>query len=308
MDLTRPVTYRNYQLNSPSITDEVITGCQIDSINFANVESVGYREKRSASDGLDASDVYLAGRTVQMRGTLYGSNKAALFDELAKFRAAMSPTAAYLESPGDLGYLPFNFDVPTEDTVNWTNGYIPEMMRLRPYGTPAYVIDRDHSGGVSSLPYSIDWSAVMEARDPRIYAQDEVITFFDVDGTDTDGSGVVVNRGAYPAPLMIQLFFPAATTNERIVTLTAFGQVMTLTVPASTNDRTLRYNGAERTVHLTELGVEVLRMDLLQLAGTEQHPTVPAGSSSYSWTCRNSTNDARAITSTSQFWFWEAWS
>lgn len=305
MDLTRPVSYRNFNLNTPAVND-IVTGCQIDRADFAGVESVGYREKRSASDGLDASDVYLGGRTITLTGVLYAANRAQLFDLLAEFRAALSPTGAYLESPGDLGYLPLNFDAPTEDVSNWPNAFIPQMLRARPYGTPQHLIRRDHIGGESTYGLSIDWSAVMEARDPRIYAQDEVITFFDASGVATSGSGTVLNRGAYPAPLMIEVFVPSTTTGQRVITLTAFGNVLTITVPASSNDRTARYNGVEKTLHVEELGVEVLRMDLLDLSTTAQHPTVPAGSSAYSWTCTDGTNPA-AVSSQSQFWFWEAW-
>ena len=266
MDLTRPVIYRGYNLNSITVIPDQITGCQIDRVDFSPGAQCGLTEKRSASDGMDASDVFLGGRTVQMQGKLYGANRAELYDTLAEMRAALSPTGAFAESPGDLGYLPLDFSVPTSDLPHWPSGFIDQMIRARVNGSPHFIMDRDHVGGISEYGHSIEWSVVMDARDPRIYGQDEVTTFFSSAGNASSGSGVVTNPGEYPAPLMVMIFTPAANA-KRVITLTAFGVAMTLTVPNDAFDRTLRYNGQEKYVTLEEQGVEVLRMDLSSLPG-----------------------------------------
>ena len=55
------------------------------------------RSDRSQADGLDASDVYLAGRRLAIHGTVYGTTRANLFDRLQQLRAVMSPTGAFTQ-------------------------------------------------------------------------------------------------------------------------------------------------------------------------------------------------------------------
>lgn len=308
MDLTKAVSYRGLDLNSVSFSAGLpISGIAIDAVDYHAVEAVGYREKRSLADGLDASDVFLGGRTLRMRGSLYGLTRGDLYDHLHALRAALSPTAAYAESPSDYGYLPLNFEAPTADTINHPLGYIPQMILARPLTVPEFVIVRDHIGGESSLGVSISWSVALEAKDPRIYAQSEVSTFFDAAGTATSGSGSVVNKGAYPAPLMMLVYVPASVTFLRTLTFTAFGAEVAITLPDSTHARTARYNGVEKTLHLEESGVESLRMDLLSLSGADNHPLVPSGSSAYSWIYRNVNDTPVAVNALSRFWFWPSW-
>jgi len=309
MDLTRPVTYRNFELNTPVNEggNTPIDGCQIDDVDFTPIDGYGYREKRSQSDGLDASDVFLGGRTVRLAGTLYGKTRGDLFDTLAEFRAALSPTAAFAEGPGDLGYLPLNFEDATLDLTNYPEGFIEKMMRMRPLGTPRTHISRDKVGGVSNFGFSISWDVMMEARDPRIYAQSPVEVFFDATGNTNAGSGTVINRGAYPAPLKVEMFVGSGSA-DRVIELTAFGSVVKLTVPGpSGTDRVLRYDGVEKWAVLEEEGVEVLRMDLLEFPSGLQHPLVPAGQSSFSWTSKDIAGVTKLVNSQSRFFFWEAW-
>jgi hypothetical protein len=306
VDLTRPVTYRNADLNDATLTGGLIAGCQIDEIEYYAVDAVGYREKRSASDGLDASDVYLGGRTIRMRGTLYGGTRPGLFDRLTVLRTAFLPTAAYAESPGDLGYLPLRFEVPTANVVSWPTGYIPQMIRARGLGSLRWTIIRDHIGGALDKGYAVDWEQFLEARDPRILAQDETIKYFSSSGSFSSGGGTITNRGAYPTPINILIFVPAAD-GQRKVTLTIGGSSIQITVPNSTQDLTARYNGTEKTLTLEEQGTETLRMDLLAFPAGLQHPLVPASSSSYTWECRDGSNVLTSINAESRFWFWEAW-
>ncbi len=309
MDLTRPVTYRNFEVNTPVNAggNTPLDGCQIDDVDFHPIDGYGYREKRSQSDGLDASDVFLGGRTVRLAGTLYGKTRGDLFDTLSEFRAAFSPTAAFAEGPGDLGYLPLNFEDATLDEENYPTGYIPKMMRMRPLGTPRTTIVRDKIGGVDRFGFSIGWEVMMEARDPRIYAQSPVEVFLNPAGGTSSGSGTVINRGAYPAPLKVEMFVSSSGA-DRVIELTAFGSVVKLTVPGpSGTDRVLRYDGVEKWAVLEEEGTEVLRMDLLDFPAGLQHPLVPAGESSYSWTSKDIAGDAKNVNALTRFFFWEAW-
>jgi hypothetical protein len=308
MDLTRPVTYRTVNINDAVVQDGgLIVGNQITNTEYYGVEAIGYREKRSASDGLDASDVYLGGRTVRISGATYGDTRADFFDRLNDLRAAFSPTSAYLESPGDYGYLPLEFEVPTEDITNWPSGFITQMVRVRPMGTPRVVFQRDRVGGSDTRGFSAEWEQFFEAKDPRIYAQDETITYFNAAGNTSSGAGTLNNRGPYPAPVNILIYLPASVTGERRTTLTVGGSSIKIVIPASTNARTARYDGTEKTLTLEESGVELLRMDLLTFPAGVDHPLIPSGSSSYSWENRDGTNTLANIRAESRFWFWEAW-
>jgi len=306
MDLTQAVTYRGYNLNNAVVAAGIITGSQIDTIDYSNIASVGYREKRSLSDGLDASDVYLGARYIHLAGTIYGATREDVFDVLQDLRAALLATAALAESPTTLGYMPLAFSEPTADHVTWPTGFIAKQMYARPFNTPAIRIDRDHIGGDANRGFSVQWSVDMEARDPRIYLQTLNQTYFNAAGNTSSGSGSVTNRGPYPAPLDILIFVPAGTA-DRVVTLTAFGTVTKITVPSSPNDRTARYDGSEKILTLEEQGVQTLRMDLLEFPGALTHPLVPTGVSSYSWTCKNIAGTNANINASSRFWFAEAW-
>ncbi len=310
MDLTRPIAYRNFQLNTVVLgaAGEPMTGCQLDTADYYPVEMQGYREKRSLSDGLDASDVFLGARTVLLAGTLYGESRGDFYDRLAQFRATMLATAAFAESPGDLGYLPLTFDEATLDAVNFPSGYIPKMVRVRALGSPRVTIHRDATGGANSRGLSARWDIQMEARDPRIYHQTPITTYFNPDGLLSSGAGTVINRGPYPAPMKIELIVAGGANSERIFTLTAFGSITKITIPQSSNQRIARYDGVEKYLTIEEQGAEVLRMDLLDFPGALSHPLVPAGESSYSWTYTNNALTAKLdLGDDSRFWFWEAW-
>lgn len=309
MDLTRPVAYRGFQLNTPINPGGglPLDGCQLDDVDYHEVAAYGYREKRSLSDGLDASDVFLGARTVRLAGTLYGQSHGDLFDTLAELRAALLPTSAFSESPGDLGYLPLTFEEATLDLTNYSTGYISKMMRVRAMGTPRFAVVRDHVGGVSQYGLSIKWEVVMEAKDPRIYFQTPVEKFFNNTGGSNSGAGTVANKGAYPSPLMIEIHVASAHA-DRVVTLTGFGSVIEITVPGpSGTERVARYNGVEKYLTLEEAGTEVLRMDLLEFPSGLQHPLVPPGTSSYSWNSKKIDGTNQNVHASSRFWFWEAW-
>jgi hypothetical protein len=307
MDLTRPVVYRSFDLNTVSTDDAgVLQGCQINRVDYHAIDSVGYREKKALSDGMEASDVFLGGRYVRLSGTLYGANRGDFFDRLEDLRACLLATAAYGESPITYGYLPLTFEDATADVVTWPTGYIAKEMNVRPLNTPQHAIDRDHIGGDEDRGMAVDWACDLEAIDPRIYLQALTTTYFNAAGNTSSGSGTVVNRGPYPTPLDALIYVPS-TQDDIVVTLTAFGTVTTLTVPDSPNNRTLRYNGQLKVVTLEEQGVETIRMDLLAFPGALSHPLVPHGSQPYSWTCKNIAGTNKNINAASRFWFQEAW-
>lgn len=309
MDLTRPVTYRGLALNSPVISPtQPISGNQIESADYSDAPGVGYVEKRSAADGYDASDITLGMRNVTLIGTCYGLDRADLFDRLQRLREAFSPTAAYADEPGEYGYLPLGFEVPTRnDDAGWpvdpTTGvfYIPQMIKVRPVRNLGFNIRRDTIGGVTEEGLSIPWQAQLQARDPRVYAQDYIETTAIVGSSGTN-NGTFVHRGDYPSPVNIML---ATSAGAAALTFTFVlgGSTMVLTVPANaTKDQILRYDGTHKVTTLQVDSTVSLRMDLMRFTQGVTHPLVLPGSNPYSWT-----RAGGAIAAGSRIWFWEAW-
>jgi hypothetical protein len=300
VDLTRPVEYRGVQLNSPVISPtSPIVGNQIETVDYSEVPGVGYVEKRAAADGYDASDITLGARNVVLIGTCYGANRADLFDRLQALRYAFSPTAAFADEPGDYGYIPLNFEVPTGLLTDWPLGVIPQCIRVRPSRNLGFNIRRDGIGGKDVEGMSIPWQAPRQARDPRIYAQDEreYTTWVGA----VSGSGTFVNRGDYPAPLNIILASNAGDAASTL-TLNIAGSTMLLTMPANaTKPQILRYDGVHKVVTLQVDTTVSLRMDLLKFTSAKTHPLVGTGSNPFTWT------RGVAPKAGSRMWFWESW-
>jgi hypothetical protein len=110
-------------------------------------------------------------------------------------------------------------------------------------------------------------------------------------------SGNVSNRGTYLASvnMLIETGTVAGT-----IGVTVGDSVFTITVPASSNPRTLRFKGADTVFTLEELGVETPRRDLLVFSGIDTWPEITPGLSAYSVTATGAT-----ILTGSHMWFYE---
>lgn len=298
MDLSRPVSYRGLDLNDVTKTPSgQLYGNQIDSADYSDVSAQGYMEKRSMADGYDASDIFLGQRRVVLQGTTFGQTRAEAFDRLQRLRWVFAPTTAYDESPGEQGYLPLNFEVPTTNEVDWPTGYIAQCVRVRPSRQVIFAIRRDQIGGEGSL--GIQWQAQLDARDPRVYAQAEV----DVSEWPRlrNGSGSVCNRGDYPAPLNILIYVPGsqalATFNLQIA-----GSNMHIKSPDSSAAQVIRYRGVDKVLTVQEGPNENLRMDLLWFTGGTTHPLIQPGDNAYQY--QSPDVDIHPET---HMWFWESW-
>lgn len=110
-------------------------------------------------------------------------------------------------------------------------------------------------------------------------------------------AGNFVNRGTYISALnMLVVVGPQAGT---IAVQGGGGVNFTITVPASTGNRTIRYKGFDKIVTFEEASIEGLAMGSIPL--TMQHPMVPAGTSAYTVTFTGVT-----VVTGSHMWFWEA--
>lgn len=302
MDTTRDIITRGFKLNDASIRDGIdpdtgigkgISGSVIDSWDFSDVDVVQFLEKRSQSDGMDAGDVSLGARRLRMAGTLYDKTRNLLFDAHWEMRKALSPVLAQREEPADKGYRPLTFYTPTNRQADYPEGVIP----LQVYALPRalqMVWQRDQQGGDDSEALAIPWQATFLMRDPTAYSQTPV----DVPFT-TSVSGDFSNRGTYISPL--NMLFVVDSASGSIV-VTAGGSTFTITVPASTGSRTIRYKGKDKLLTVEENSDEETRMDLFTSTMLQAHPLIPEGTSPYIVTVSGVT-----LSSGTHMWFDEAY-
>jgi hypothetical protein len=290
MDLERPVRYRYpthaFDLNTVEILggDGKRRGVILEEADFGQVQGVGYVEKRAQGDGNDASDVWLSARQIRLRGFVYGETRADAFDRLQDLRSALTPTAAYAASPSQKGYLPLEFDVPTQDFVNFGegqgDGWRLMQMYARPKGQPAFSVRRDAgSGGNHYKGGAIQWSCDLECKDPRIYLRQQQWVYF-----NGSKSGVLTNRGDYPAPLDI-LLIVASCTVAGTLRVQLGPADLTITVPVSAVQQIFRYSATLGGILTVEANtIEALRMDLLSATSNANRLLVGSPSSSYTLT------------------------
>lgn len=173
MDLTRDVIYRTFYLNDPGVHNDLtagspISGCVLDGFDLSDVDVMQFSEKRSQMDGMDAGDVWQGGRRIRISGTLYGSDRGDLFDRLWNLRRALNPVLAQREEPGDKGYRPLYFSVPTNDADYDADGGVIELMvKAMPRAFSASIM-RDVVGGEDTDALALPWQATLVCRDPSI--------------------------------------------------------------------------------------------------------------------------------------------
>lgn len=284
MDTTRDVTYRGFLLNDASIRDNIdpgtgigkgITGCVIDSWEDSDADVSQFLEKRSLQDGMDAGDVFLGARRIRMAGTLYGKTRALLYDQYLQLRKVLSPVLAQREEPEDKGYRDLTFAIPTNNIDDYPLGAIDLKYKAMPR-SKQLVWQRDQQGGDDGDALAIPWQAVFLCKDPTMYVRDRV----EIALTGAD-SGDLTNRGTYIVPLFL-LF--QVTSAAGLITVAVGDTTFTITIPASTGTRTVRYDGREKTLHLQEGAVNDLRMDLLTFNLEDTHPVIAEGTTPYSFT------------------------
>lgn len=306
MDTTRDILYRDFLLNDADIRDSIeagtgigkgIDGSVVDSWDTSDIDIVQFLEKRALGDGMDAGDVFHGGRRIRIAGTHYGSTRALLYDRLDEFMAATNAVLAQRESPLDKGFRPLYFAKPT-NRVEYDDGGIALFANARP-GPRQYIIQRDQQGGDDAHSLAVPYQASFIMRDPAFYGTDLV----DIDlSAPTLGivAGDFVNRGNYISRLNMLVEVGAVAGS---IAITAGGSTFTISVPASTGDRIIRYKGADKVLTFEENGIEVIRYDKLVQAASVQHPLIPPGTSAYSVTFTTVVPQVG-----SHMWFYEAYS
>lgn len=316
MDYNKPLCYRDLDYNSVAIDPSIalaesragrLVGIQAEELIVGSVQGVGYTEKRANADGRDASDVTLDSRRIIVVGTIYGEDAADAHDRFQQVCANANPTRAYDESPGDYGYLPLSWWEPTNDSRFTAdadgNRWRTVFINARPIVVPERRWSRDHSGGKAANGFAIPFTAYWEAKDPRVYL--DPYTQYNLQRA-TAGSitGTFLHRGDYPAPLQVLLVVGSAAA-AGTVTVTAGGSVMVITIPNSSVEQVIRYNGDLKVLTVTENNVEVQRQDLLSFSTALEHPQIvpTIGEDEASWTVVTTV----ALGVGSRLWFHEAY-
>lgn len=301
MDTTQPIIYRGYTLNDPDLKFDAdagsgrgAQGSQVDTFDISDVEIVQFLEKRALEDGMDAGDVFQATRKVSMTGTLYGRTRALFYDEVDSFMAATAAVLAQRDEPAEKGYQPLYYAKPTNRAAYEDDSYIIELFVKALPRSRHITIEKDSHGGVNK-GLAAPWRGMWLMKDPAIYG----VTPIDVDLSGGNASGDFVNRGNYISRLNFLVEVGAAAGS---ITIAAGGVTLTITVPASTGDRIIRYNGKEKLLSFEENSVELIRFDLLGLDSSGGHPAIAPGTSPYVVTFNTVVPQAG-----SHMWFYEAY-
>jgi hypothetical protein len=304
VDTLSDIIYRGFKLNDANLQVDAargigkgITGSVVDSWDFSEVDIVQYLEKRSLQDGSDAGDVFQGVRRLRMAGTLYSKSRALLYDSFWSLMATLSPVLAQRESPADKGYLPLYFSTPTARTGS--TDYPGAVIALRVLALPRakqLVWQRDNQGGQAGDSLAIPWQATFLMKDPLIYAQDPQDISLSGGGTV---AGNFNNRGNYLSYLNVLAVVGAAAGS---LAITAGGATLLITIPASTGNRNVIYDGKEKVLTIVEGGIETVRYDLLSLGTAQTHPQIPAGASSYTFTFTGV-----SVQGGSHAWYWETY-
>ena len=303
VDTTQPIISRGYTFNDPTLKFDTDLGGQgtgaqgsiVDSFDISDVDIVQFVEKRALEDGMDASDVQQGARRVKMTGTLYGRTRALFYDEVDSFMAATSAVLAQRDEPANKGYVPLYWAKPTNRAEYEDDSFVIEQFVYAMPRVRHTMIERDSQGGPQNKGLAATWAATWLMKDPAIYG----VTPIDVDLSNGNASGTFTNRGNYISRLNFLITVGAAAGS---IVIAAGDATFTITVPASSGNRIIRYNGKEKFLTFEENSVELIRMDLLGLDSEGAHPTIPPGDSVYTVTFTTVTPAAG-----SHMWFYETY-
>jgi hypothetical protein len=110
-------------------------------------------------------------------------------------------------------------------------------------------------------------------------------------------AGTVSNRGTYLSP--VNGLFEVGRYSGQI-SGTIGDSTFTITIPASTGTRIIRFKGEDKVLTVEEDGVEVPRMDLIAFTNDTTWPLIDPGDSAYSITTHGG-----VLVSGSHVWFYE---
>lgn len=251
MDFNLPITYQiagssTINLNSIAAsevtTSSPLSGYKVLSATFGDVTMTGYVDKRALHDGVDAGDTYLGTKTLSIVCGVFGSSIADFHDRVQALLDASRPVPR--EYQDDYGFRNFSFSQATIDTTNFTSGYIPMQMKVRPVSIPAVQLSSAQSIGVSSKGFATNVQLNFVARKPYKFRQDSRAITISASSATTSfpnlGSAIV-----YPTFEII--FSTASTYSSATITSVTFTfdgsslKLNSLDFPAKTSTSEVRW-------------------------------------------------------------------
>jgi hypothetical protein len=245
MDLSKAVSYNNFEINTvvAGAGGAPTSGFRVESFQPIPPDAVGHVEKRALQDGLDASDVYLAGRLFRLIVTPYGTSKGDFWDKAQELMSTFNARVAYESNTAIKGFLHFDFYQPTADISTWPTSTYPSGIPMRYYmrtvSSPEYVIERDRDGGDGARGHSKPFTITLLARDPRKYLQETQ------EVSITSSTQTVTYRGDYPTFPIIT--FSLTNTGNSAFTLQVNGRSLVMDT-TSLSTGTIEIDFARRTL------------------------------------------------------------
>lgn len=180
MDFNRPITYQvaggtTIDFNSIGASEVTTTsprgGYKVLSANFNAVPLIGYIDKRALRDGVDAADTYLGTRSLNIVCGVFGTSTGDLGDKVQAVLDAMRPIPRTYEA--DYGFRQLAFSQATIDVSNFSTGFIPMMMLVRPSSLPNVTMTSAQSIGVSAKGFAATVGLSFIAKAPYRFSSTE---------------------------------------------------------------------------------------------------------------------------------------
>jgi hypothetical protein len=180
MDFNRPITYQTaggntIDFNSIGASDVTTPaprgGYKVLSARFNEAPLVGYIDKRALRDGADVADTYLGTRTLSIVCGVFGTSSGDLGDKIQGFLDAMRPIPRSYEA--DYGFRQLAFSQATIDTANYSTGFVPMMMLVRPATLPTVTLTSSQSIGVSAKGFAATVGFTLLAKTPYRFSATE---------------------------------------------------------------------------------------------------------------------------------------
>ena len=180
MDFNRPVTYQladgtTINLNSIAVSDVTTPaprgGYKVMSARFNETPLVGYVDKRALQDGVDVGDTFLAMRSLSIVCGVFGTSTGDLHDKVQGLYDALRPIPRRYED--EYGFRELSFSQATIDTTNFSTGYIPMTMLVRPASLPEVTFTSSQSVGVSAKGFAAMIGFSFVAKTPYRFATTE---------------------------------------------------------------------------------------------------------------------------------------
>lgn len=118
-----PLTYNGFTFN------QQIGSSQKDIVEVNSVVPQTVIQSHAEADdfatGLEPYGAYKRAKRLVLRGVIRASTDAKLYAYIEQAAAAFDPDEANRQNPDTFGFLPLDFDVPTEDLTNFPTGLMP---------------------------------------------------------------------------------------------------------------------------------------------------------------------------------------